>query len=124
MNICKISLLGLVVLLVVACSPSPSNVVEVKEAAPIYPDYTDVTIPQNIAPLNFLVRGNGNNAKGQVTGVVVSVNGEEMAASNDGKVQFDLDDWHELLNTNAGKRLTVSVTAEVDGQWRHYQDFH
>lgn len=115
MNICKISLLGLVVLLVVACSPSPSNVVEVKEAAPIYPDYTDVTIPQNIAPLNFLVRGNGNNAKGQVTGVVVSVNGEEMAASNDGKVQFDLDDWHELLNTNAGKRLTVSVTAEVDG---------
>lgn len=124
MNICKISLLGLVVLLVVACSPSPSNVVEVKEAAPIYPDYTDVTIPQNIAPLNFLVRGNGNNAEGQVTGVVVSVNGEEMAASNDGKVRFDLDDWHELLNTNAGKRLTVSVTAEVDGQWRHYQDFH
>lgn len=129
MKTTRILLVFAAALLLVACSPSPSNVVEVDQAAPIYPDYTDVTIPRNIAPLNFLVRGGDNNAKGngagsQVTGVVVSVNGEEMAASNDGKVQFDLDDWHQLLDENAGKQLTVSVTAEVDGQWRHYKDFH
>ena len=30
-----------------ACTPIPENVTRVKECAPIYPDYTDITIPYN-----------------------------------------------------------------------------
>ena len=41
----------------VACTPTPENVEQVSSKPAIYPDYTDVTIPVNIAPLNFLVRG-------------------------------------------------------------------
>lgn len=40
-----------------ACTPIPENVTRVKECAPIYPDYTDITIPYNIAPLNFMIEG-------------------------------------------------------------------
>ena len=39
-----------------SCTPTPKDVVMQDELPPIYPDYCDVTIPENIAPLNFLLR--------------------------------------------------------------------
>ena len=47
----------LLLLLLSACTPHPADVQKSEELPPIYPDYVDVTIPKNIAPLNFLVRG-------------------------------------------------------------------
>ena len=47
----------LLLLLLSACTPHPTDVQKSEELPPIYPDYVDVTIPKNIAPLNFLVRG-------------------------------------------------------------------
>ena len=38
-----------------ACSHAPKDVVELDTLPPIYPDYCNVTIPENIAPLNFLL---------------------------------------------------------------------
>ena len=46
-----------IILLLSACTPHPTDVQKSEELPPIYPDYVDVTIPKNIAPLNFLVRG-------------------------------------------------------------------
>ena len=45
-----------VLIFIVACTPTPKDVVKQDELPPIYPDYCDVTIPENIAPLNFLLR--------------------------------------------------------------------
>ncbi|KAA6332960.1 hypothetical protein EZS27_018587, partial [termite gut metagenome] len=39
-----------------ACNNSPKSVNVSGELPPIYPDYTNITIPYNIAPLNFLLR--------------------------------------------------------------------
>ena len=39
-----------------ACVPSPGDVTATDELPPIYPDYADVTVPVNIAPLNFMLR--------------------------------------------------------------------
>ena len=47
---------SLVAMLFTACTPTPEDVAKSDLLPPIYPDYTDVTIPSNIAPLNFLVR--------------------------------------------------------------------
>ena len=50
-------LIRLTMLLVcTACTSQPKQVTEVSEPAPIYPDYANVTIPYNIAPLNSLLR--------------------------------------------------------------------
>lgn len=43
--------------LFVACTDKVEDAVETGQIVPMYPDYTDVTIPKNIAPLNFLLRG-------------------------------------------------------------------
>ena len=35
----------------------PTEYTEVPEQAPVYPDYRDLFVPANIAPLNFMVKG-------------------------------------------------------------------
>ena len=57
-NLIKLCLSVLAVVTIVhSCAPTPENVREVKSLPTIYPDYTDITIPANIAPLNFKIRG-------------------------------------------------------------------
>ncbi len=99
-----------------ACSPSLENAVEVKQMPDIYPDYTNVTIPKNIAPLNFLVRGD-------VKEVAVEINGEQVYSDNSNKVSFDIEDWHQLLSEQAGKDIQVKVYAKSEDTWKAYQQF-
>lgn len=85
---------------------------------PIFPDYTDVTIPVGIAPLNF-------NVTGQVDCVDVVVIGSKSGELhvNGEWASFDVEDWHELVKANQGGKLTLSVCAKIDGQWIGYKDF-
>ncbi|MGI6222251.1 MAG: hypothetical protein ACOYJG_01420 [Prevotella sp.] len=103
-------------LLFAACSPSVENAVEVNRLPRMYPDYTDVTIPPNIAPLNFMLRDS-------VDALVLDVNGDIFATSRNNKLIFDESDWHSLLAANRGKTLRVKLYAEHDGQWIGYREF-
>ena len=55
MKYLHIVLLGLLFALS-SCVSKPKDVKLYDVLPPIYPDYTDITIPQNMAPLNFLLR--------------------------------------------------------------------
>lgn len=85
--------------------------------APIYPDYKDVTIPVNIAPLNFLVRDS------LCHDVKVSVNGEEICSESGNEVTFDIDQWRKLLANNVGKKITVKVAVGQEKEWVEYKPF-
>lgn len=100
-----------------ACTPKPENVQRVNECAPIYPDYTEVAIPYNIAPLNFMVP--------DAEGIQVVVDGDsgKLEESGTDKVCFSMDEWKELLAKEKGKSLTVKVTALMDGKWLEYNTF-
>ena len=121
-----------------ACTPTPQNVARTDAEAPIYPDYRDVTIPRNIAPLNFLLRAEGCEAlevsirrTGDGAGSTVDDrgqrgDGEEAALTiraRGSEATFDADDWRELMEQSAGGRLEVTVTALISGQWRQYRPF-
>ena len=111
-----LSIFCVIVFLLASCTPTPTDVKQSQEQAPIYPDYTDVTIPQNIAPLNFLLRGDGCEAIEVKAGdMVMNARGNE--------AMFDMDDWKELMTQAAGKQVEVTVTALVDGQWLQYKPF-
>ena len=97
-----------------ACTPTPSKVTKSEALPPIYPDYADVTIPVNIAPLNFLVRDDIEAV--QVTAGQLTVN------ANGNEVCFDEDDWRELLESNHD--IEVTVTTLKDGKWTEYRSFH
>ena len=104
--------------MVAACSSEPKDVVQTGQQPPIFPDYIGVTIPVGIAPLNFSVMGGAERVDVVVRG---SLKGELHA--NGEWASFDVADWHELVATNRGGRLTVTVCAEVGGKWVGYNDF-
>ena len=54
-----LSFASLILLLLCACQPSaniPDTYTEAKTPAVIYPDYDNITVPPNIAPLTFIVK--------------------------------------------------------------------
>ena len=98
----------------------------------IYPDYVGVTIPVNIAPLNFgmvddiMVNGQRSMVNGQchlIDAVITDNHGHSLHSQGEESVDFDLDDWHELLGQNLGDSLNVTVSAKYDDGWHTYQPF-
>lgn len=98
-----------------SCTPTPENVQQSSELPPVYPDYCDVTIPENIAPLNFLLRADCEAIEVKIGDITINAKGNE--------VVFDLDDWKALMQKTAGQALSVKVTALIDGQWTAYKTF-
>ncbi len=94
----------------VSCNSAPENAKDTDVLPNIFPDYIDVSIPPNIAPLNFLVRDSCLS-----TYVIASFNDKKItASSNDNQVRFDIDDWKDLVTSAAGNYIEVSVCEEKD----------
>lgn len=111
----------LLLLLVTSCSKHPSlptSFTEVNETPHIYPDYVDVVVPPNIAPLNFLV----DDVEDVVAEFQVQ-NSKLNFGGSDNKVQIDEKEWHELLAEAEGKSLSVRVYTKKDGKWLAYKPF-
>jgi len=78
----------------------------------IEPDYCDVTVPQNIAPLNFSILEEG----GQFTirSLPSSAKGSLVLTSRKGNVRFPQKKWRALLSENKGKTLKFEITAKLE----------
>lgn len=94
--------------LILACSPAGERQ---DCLPPIYPDYTFVTIPENIAPLNFKVE--------RASRVRVSVNG--IVCARGCYASFNERQWRKLTSVN--DTLKVEVDARIDGKWLEYEAF-
>ena len=105
------------ILLFAACSKHPSlptSFTQVNAEPDIWPDYKDVTVPPNIAPLNFLVDS--------VDDVVAQI-GSQVYGGKANKVQIDEDEWNEMLASAKGKSLSVVVYTKQNEQWTAYKPF-
>lgn len=105
--------------LTVSCTSRPENPVAVNDMPNIYPDYKGVMIPAEIAPLNF------NMATDDADMVDVSVRGSKggVIHTQGEYADFDIDEWHSLTAQNKGGKLTFTVCAKKDGEWKQYKDF-
>lgn len=101
------------------CSSRPYDVKTVDELPVIYPDYIDVTIPVGIAPLNFSM------ADDAYTTIDVEIKGSKGGNlhANGSYANIDIDEWYLLTEQNKGGSLTVTVSAEKDGQWLQFRNF-
>ena len=90
----------------VSCSSwmDPESVLDVEPS--VFPDYKDVTIPCNIAPMNFMVEGADRIQ------TVISVDGlEKMRVSGkDGIIRIPLKKWRALMEQNCDFSLEVQVS--------------
>ena len=104
-----------------ACTHEPVSDAKQENALPaIYPDYLGVTIPVNIAPLNFNM---ADEHALLVDAVIYDRHGNSLHSQGEESVDFDLDDWHQLLAQNRGDSLSVTVSAKFDDGWHTYRSF-
>lgn len=115
----NIVLLVCVAFLMSGCHSRPDHTQPVAQLPAIYPDYIGVTVPVDMAPLNFAMADDG------FTDMDVVVKGHKTGSihANGADADFDLDEWHQLLADNKGSRLTFTVCARKDGKWLQYRDF-
>jgi hypothetical protein len=108
----------IIYLMLISCS-KPESVMISYAPPPIYPDYIDVTIPVNVAPLNFLMRNEPDK-------LVVSIKGirDSIIVKGTDKIEIPLKKWKALLATEQGRSLSVRVTARLKGVWIQYQPFY
>ena len=102
-----------------ACGSSPKDVSKQDVLPQIYPDYTEVTIPVGIAPLNFSM---ADDAFETIDVEVKGSKGGNIHANGE-YADFDIDEWHQLLAQNKGGQLVFTICAEKGGQWTQYRDF-
>ena len=88
------------------------------EFPPVYPDYINVTIPYNIAPLNFILRNDAQRVETILKGRSGSIR-----VTGKRKVQFRQSRWSKFLRAEIGNSITVSVKAKINGKWIEYQSF-
>ena len=97
----------------------PSEYTELTQEATIYPDYCNVTIPANIAPLNFLLKDSLAEA---VVAEFKGAKGESViAGGNNLTVQIDTLAWRSLLQANRGGEIAVQVYAQHPEGWVRYK---
>ncbi len=118
MRIRNILYIGLCLAMMGCSGPSvPEVFTESKDLPKIYPDYTNVTIPMNIAPLTFELD--------EVVDEMIAryaVGDKELVF--EGKAQPQMDDWRVLTEKAKGGAMTVDVYARRADQWTHYKPFN
>ncbi len=106
------------ILLLNACNQQlPSNFAPSDALPKIYPDYVDVTVPANIAPLTFEM-----DDQSEEMAVRYSFEDEVIICRGE-KALPDLDDWKQLVVAAKGKAIKVETYACRDGQWTQYKPF-
>ncbi len=102
-----------------ACSTGAGSAVPCDELPPIYPDYTGVTVPSGIAPLDFTLRG------ADALEVTLSAcNGAAVLKSRGGKsTRFPSGRWAALLAKASGDSVSVEVSARFGDKWKAFKPF-
>lgn len=109
-----------IALCLTACSRDNSIDMTMDEAVRLFPDYTDITVPYNIAPLNFSV----SPEQGEVRFAVLEVDGESwQVEASDGQIAFPVKKWREWMERAKGKTVKVTVVCRKEGQNVAYRPY-
>ena len=93
----------------------PEQYTEVRDYPVIYPDYRNITIPYNIAPLNVAYEMEG---KGFITELKVD---EQSLVMKGKQTDWNLKKWQNFLATAKGKSVTLNAYAQTDKGWVKYR---
>lgn len=114
-----LTLLLILSLFLASCSKVevPAQYSETAKLPAVYPDYTNVTVPVNIAPLTMELT---TPAEDMVTRYSF---GDQEILCGGLKAQPDLDEWKALAAAAKGHDIRVDIYAQNQGQWTHYKPF-
>ena len=98
---------------------APKEFETLDQSPRIYPDYTDTTIPPNLAPLNFDVCERAD----QIAVGAYNDQGELLAFFKGSEVRFSTKVWKTIVRGNIGRSVRFSVFAKDSSGWFKYRDF-
>ena len=87
----------------------------------IFPDYTEVTVPATIAPLNFSLAEASHTtslhlrAEGGKSGL--------LEIQTTGFISFPEKKWKQLLADNIGDKIQFTLSVKSEGRWKQYAPF-
>jgi hypothetical protein len=96
------------------CSGKIPKCAEVKRDVAILPDYSGVTIPPNIAPLNFYVKEEGKKYLARFydsSGKSITV------SSSTGDIRIPERKWKKLLQLCKGKKMFAEIFVKKESGW-------
>ncbi len=108
-------LLATVLLLMASCAhhpDAPSSSSEAKVLPAIFPDYCNVTVPCNIAPLNFMLPADQYE---ECVARLTTPDGGQQTYGEGVKVQIPESEWHAMLDASKGKSIKVEVWGKTTG---------
>ncbi len=104
-----------------ACSSDGTIARSDNYEAQIYPDYKDVTIPCNIAPMNFSVK---DSSATNYALLIESGDSHVWVNADDKDFSIDKDDWQSLISKVSSKgggkdsnKIFFTVAREINGEW-------
>ena len=116
-----LALLSAYTIALCGCSHSEENGREADKPLAIFPDYMDVTIPANIAPLNFRIEGHSSEAQARfVTG-----GNSTIVKSDDSRIIISARKWRNIISqaVDNGGIIEVVVSVKDDDGWITYAPF-
>ncbi len=116
-------LLAVAMLLMTSCGHHPdvpSEASASSELPAIFPDYCNVTVPYNIAPLNFMLPADQYE---ECVARLTTPDGQQQTYGDGVKVQIPESEWHDMLNASKGKSIKVEVWGKKEGKWLSFSPF-
>jgi len=102
-----------------SCSSDIANYTDISRLPVIFPDYTGITIPPNIAPLNFAIKEPGSEFEARF---YTKKENPIVVKSNKPGIEIDISKWHKLLEQGMGSKLFVDVFVKSkEGNWQKFQ---
>jgi len=108
----------IIALILNACTGKPVEYVSNNKPVNIFPDYTEVTIPANIAPLNFMLLEESESVYVEFSGKNYS-----FGFSSGSKISIPAKKWENILDSHKGDTLKVTVYFKKDKEWIRNEPF-
>ena len=113
-------LIGL--LLLTACNEDIKVSRQLNRTPSIWPDYKGVTVPPNIAPLNFCVTGPGN-FDGNYALIIEGAGLKLTMTTTDSNFDISPTAWHDLLAKARGTAIRLTVCKKGSNGWEAFKPF-
>lgn len=102
-----------------SCHSRIENFIEAPGLPSIFPDYTGIMVPPNIAPLNFRINEPGSKFEAHI---YTDYGKPLVIRSSNPNIQIDIKKWHKLLEQGVGSKFYIDVFVKTkENRWQKFQ---
>ncbi len=105
-----------------ACTGNIQVDKDLNKLPPIFPDYTEVTIPANIAPLHFKLTDSCVCTEAYACFEAGSKSIKVKASEK--QIAICPSDWEKIMEVAKGKSVDVKIVTKKGKEWISYKPFH